>query len=136
MLSIGAWTKIVVGGLVAPSAEAVTCTTPIPAGEQTLNSAFQLPAHAIPVGEISRIPGGLVGVRENVNVGEIFAFVPFCATAVNASVLPTCIEALTLGVSVIFAGNGDVPGGLCPPQEGSNSDMKTRTAIAIEFRGK
>jgi hypothetical protein len=59
-----------------------------------------------------------------VKVGEIVAFVPFWAPAVNASVLPNCMEALIEGFRVIFAGNGFVPAGLFPPQAGSNRKKK------------
>lgn len=73
---------------------------------------------------MDRIPGGLSGVKEKVKAGEIVAFVPFCALAVNASVLPHCIEALIEGFRVIFAGNGFAPAGLCPPQAGNNRKRK------------
>jgi hypothetical protein len=64
-----------VGGLVCPSAEAVTIATPSAAGVQTLKKgAFQLPAQAKPVGEMSSIPG-LLEVK--VKVGEMFPFAAF-----------------------------------------------------------
>ncbi len=76
---------------------------------------------------MERIPDGLSGVREKVKAGEMVAFVPFWALAVNASVLPHCMEALIEGFRVIFAGNGFVPGGLCPPQAGNNRKKKIVT---------
>jgi len=89
MVAIGGWTKTRVGALEAPSAEAVTSTTPIPAGVQMVKSgAFQLPAHATPPGAMSRIPPvtppALELVTEKVNVGEIWELPLFTALAVNA----------------------------------------------------
>jgi hypothetical protein len=37
------------------------------------------------------------------------------------------MEALIEGFRVIFAGNGLVPGGLCPPQAGQNKNIETVT---------
>ena len=89
MVAIGGWTKTRVGALEAPRAEAVTSTTPIPAGVQMVKSgAFQLPAHATPPGAMSRIPPvtalALEEVTEKVKVGEIWELPLFTAEAVNA----------------------------------------------------
>jgi hypothetical protein len=73
---------------------------------------------------MERIPGGLSGVKEKVKAGEMVAFAPFWALAVNASVLPHCMEALIAGLRLIFAGNGLVPAGLCPPQAGNKRKKK------------
>jgi hypothetical protein len=45
----------------------------------------------------------------------------------NCRTLPTCREALLDGFRVILTGNGDVPGGLCPPQAGRNKNKKMVT---------
>jgi hypothetical protein len=73
---------------------------------------------------MERIPGALSGVKEKVKAGEMVELVPFWALAVNASVLPHCMDALIEGFRVIFAGNGLVPAGLCPPQAGNNTKKK------------
>jgi hypothetical protein len=44
-------------------------------------------------------------------------------------VLPHCKEALLEGFKLILAGKGLVPGGLCPPQAGSNRNKKMVTTI-------
>jgi hypothetical protein len=59
-----------------------------------------------------------------VKVGEMVEFAPFWALAVNASVLPHCMDALIEGFRVIFAGKGFVPAGLCPPQAGNKTKKK------------
>ena len=110
MLSICGCTKKRVGALVAPNAEAVTWAVPVAAGVPIeYSGAFQVPAHAPPLGATSRIPGLL---EAKVKVGVIFAFVPFCAAAVSCRIEPTCMEKLEAGVRVIFAGKGEAPGGL------------------------
>jgi hypothetical protein len=66
---------------------------------------------------------------EKVNVGRRAWLEPFCALAVSAKVVPTCREALGLGLIVIFAGNGEGPGGLLPPQAGKRSNKNMVTTI-------
>ena len=54
----------------------------------------------------------------------MLVFEPFCALAVNTKVLPNCMEALVAGFRVIFAGKGEAPGGLLPPQAARNRKKK------------
>jgi hypothetical protein len=67
-----------------------------------------------------------------VNVGETFPFEAFWALAVNIMVVPSCMEALTDGFNVIFAGKGLEPGGLCPPQAGSSRNRMLETMIPVD----
>jgi hypothetical protein len=62
-----------------------------------------------------------------VNAGEILELEPFCAFAVKAMVLPSCIEALVAGFKLIFAGKGEAPGGLLLPHAGKNKKKATVT---------
>ena len=73
-MSIGACTKTTVGGLVAPRADTVTWTAPVPIGVQVVKVASHRPAHATPLGAMLRI---LVSLDWKVNVGEMFEFDPF-----------------------------------------------------------
>jgi hypothetical protein len=65
-------------------------------------------------------------LETKVKVVEIAVPALFCALAVNNKVAPTCREALRLGLRVIFAGNGEAPGGLLPPQAANNT---TKTMV-------
>ena len=62
-----------------------------------------------------------------VKVGVTLVPPLFCAPAMNCRTLPTCREALLDGFRVIRTGNGDVAGGLCPPQAGRNKNKKMVT---------
>lgn len=83
-----------------------------------------MPAQAKPLGAISRMPGLL---ETNVNAGERVPPVTLTALALKTKVVPTCREALVLGLRVIFTGKGEGPGGLLPPQAVKNRNKKTAT---------
>src|SRR5271169_3996723 len=83
-----------------------------------------MPAQAAPLGATSRIPGLL---EEKVKAGLTFVLEPFWAVAVSWMTVPSCMEALTLGFRVIFAGKGEVPGGLWPPHAGKNKNKEMET---------
>jgi len=68
---MGAWTKTTVGALLAPKADAVTWTAPVPMGVQVVKAASQRPAQARPLGDILRM---LVSLDWNVKVAERFEF--------------------------------------------------------------
>jgi hypothetical protein len=57
-------------------------------------------------------------------------FEPLVALAVNTMVLPNCMDVLMLGFRVIFAGNGEAPAGLWPPQAGNSKSINMVAAIA------
>ena len=63
----------------------------------------------------------------------MLAFEPFWALAVKTMEVPSCMEALMEGFRVIFAGNGLVPGGLCPPQPGQNRNIETVTTTHADL---
>ena len=78
-----------------------------------------MPPQAAPLGAMSTM---LVLSEAKVNTAAKVALALFCAVAVSCKVVPACMEKLVPGFSVIFAGKGEPPGGLCPPQAGSNND--------------
>ena len=47
----------------------------------------------------------------------------FCALAVKSNVAPSCRDALVGGLSEIFAGKGEAPGGLLLPQAGRKAKI-------------
>jgi len=71
ILSIGGWTKTTVGALLAPKADAVTWTAPVPMGVQVVKAASQRPAQARPLGAILRM---LVSLDWNVKAAEMVEF--------------------------------------------------------------
>ena len=93
-----------------------------------------MPAQAKPVGAMSSTPAGLDGLMEKVKLGRRPWLEPFCALALSAKVVPTCREAPGLGLMVIFAGKGEGPGGLLPPQAGKRSNNK-KMATTIHTDG-
>src|ERR1700732_4665477 len=110
---MGACTKTTVAGLVAPKADTVTWTAPVPIGVHVVNAASQRPAHARPLGAMLRI---LVSLDWKVKVGERLEFETFWAEAEKVKMLPCCTEVLGAGDNVTLAGNGDGPTVLWPPQ--------------------
>jgi hypothetical protein len=62
----------------------------------------------------------------------MFPFKAFWALALNTMVLPNCMEALVAGFKVIFAGKGLAPGGLCPPQAGSDRNRNMEMMIPAD----
>ena len=73
------------------------------------------------MGAISRIPG-LLEIK--VNDGEMLPFAPFFALALSCTMLPTCMEKLVAGLSVMVAGKGEGPGGLALLQAGKNMNKE------------
>ena len=61
----------------------------------------------------------------------MLVFAPFTALALNNRVAPICREVLTEGFRVIFAGKGEAPGGLWPPQPGKNNKDDKDSEIAM-----
>jgi hypothetical protein len=57
----------------------------------------------------------------------MLVFEAFTALAVNCRVAPICREVLMPGLRIIFAGKGETPGGLWPPQAGKNKNNEIVT---------
>jgi len=75
------------------------------------------------------MPGSL---EVKVKVGVMAEFPAFTAVAVSCMLDPTCMEKLVAGFKVILNGNGEAPGGLCPPHAGKNKDKKMVTIIEAD----
>src|SRR6266567_9211649 len=102
-----------VGVLVAPSAEAVTCTTPVPPGVQVVKLTSQWPAQATPLEASVKTD---VSLEEKVMLVEILVPEEVCAEAVKLRVPPSAREVLLPGVRVTRPGKMGVPAFLLPPQ--------------------
>src|SRR5438445_4332437 len=111
MLSMGGCTNTQVGMLLAPSAEAVTCTAPEPPGVQVVKAISKCPAQATPLGAMFRTE---VSLDEKVMGVERLVPEAVCTDAVKIITAPWATEVLLEGLRLTFPGNSGGPA-LPPP---------------------